>query len=85
MHNSINHNYDIKLSNCNEKVNMLNNELIQIKSNNAKVVNDTELDNKNKTFHNNKMIKEKIESEDVKHNDLQSDLLNQIGNLNEKN
>jgi len=85
MHNSINNNYDIKLNNCHEKVDILNNELRGIKSNNAKVINDTELDNKNKTFHNNKMITEKIESEEIKHNNLQSDLLNQVGNLNEKN
>lgn len=85
MHKSINHNYDIKLNSCHDKVEILNNELMQIKTNNAKVINDTELDNKNKTFHNNKMITQKIEDEDMKHNDLQNDLLNQVGTLNEKN
>lgn len=64
---------------------MLNNELMQIKSNNAKVINDTELDNKNKTFFNNKMITEKVENEELKFNELQNDLSNQINHLEGKN
>lgn len=85
MHESTKHNSEIKLNNCHEKVDMLNNEIIQIKSNNAKIINDTEQDNKNRTFCNNKMITEKVESEEMKHNELQSDLLNQVEHLNEKN
>jgi len=64
---------------------MLNNELMQIKSNNAKNVNDTELDNKNKTFFNNKMITEKLETEGQKFNELQHDLSNQLSHLEGKN
>jgi len=85
MHESINHNSEIKLNNCHEKVDLINNELIKIKSNNAKIINDTEQDNKNRTFCNNKMITEKVESEEMKYNELQSDLLNQVDHLNEKN
>lgn len=58
---------------------------MQTKSTNAKNVNDNEQDNKNRTFYNNKMITEKIESEDAKYNDLQNVLLNQVGNLTDKN
>lgn len=64
---------------------MLNNELMQIKSNNAKTVNDTELDNKNKTFFNNKMITEKLETEEQKFNELHHDLSNQLSHLEGKN
>lgn len=64
---------------------MLNNELIQTKSNNAKTVNDNEQHNKNNTFNNNKMISEKIDSEVAIYNELQNNLTNQIENLNQKN
>lgn len=43
---------------------MLNNELEQIKLNNAKIVNEYEEENRNKTFQNNKIMGEQIDEKE---------------------